>query len=204
MSWRVFPISHFSVMKSITLLLSLLIGALSISCTTDLSDYNDRDAVSDAWLDTPPRTPQRPARPADGITHWNRGLPPAGAVKQAHVISKPSSVPARSKTNSGKQNDQQISTGHTGYHTGYTTHYIHGVHRGGHRHHHGRAQTGFVRTVEKVGPSIVPRLNVPETIRRAPTPPKTYHNSKNRRSNRGDHHTSNKGKNRGDHGGRRR
>ncbi|MCP5538042.1 MAG: hypothetical protein H7A51_17640 [Akkermansiaceae bacterium] len=146
-------------MKRIHFPLSLTLCVLITSCATELADHR---MVSDAWLDTSPRRPQLPARPSDGITHWNAGLPSARAVSMARKssakagrpVSHPTPVP---RSDYAGQESYDLSPG---YITGYRSHYRS---RGGHP-RHGRYQSQrqvYERTVEKVGPSIVPRMDVP-------------------------------------------
>jgi|FLMP01.1.fsa_nt_emb hypothetical protein len=163
-------------MKFLFLLSSLVMSVLTISCTSNLNELTDQNAVSDAWLDTAPRVSQRPHRPADGITHWKYG-PSMDRITTYSPRSKPARSAQPAEVASSKQKTTRPETHYIS--SGYTTHY-----GASHRGHHRAPNQGFVRTVEQVGPSIVPRLSVPTVVRSPQAVSTRNHSSNNKESHR--------------------
>jgi len=143
-------------MKTACILFSLVGCVLSVACVTRKPVEK---GVSDAWLDTPRRPHSQLAGPKNGLTHWKTGLPPArkaAAVSQTPRAGKDwragggVTAPAPSIESSSR-----YGVVHTRY-----------LDRSRYHHHvRGGSQSGYVRHVEKVGPSIVPQLSVPLSTR---------------------------------------
>lgn len=135
---------------------------LSVSCTTLTTQEWVSEGVSDAWLDTPARVPSGPTRPQSELTHWKTGLPPA---RQAAVAA----VQASSPVSPRRRDDLVVSppsssSYQTAGHWVGNTRYLGGSSNP--PHYKGIAQRQpFVRTVKKVGPSIVPQLDIPQSTR---------------------------------------
>lgn len=155
-------------MKITCFLCALVPCFASISCVThDLTDQSLTGAY--AWLDTPPRAHMRDTRPQSTLTQWKTALPPARAT--ASTVSKASkkrvSIAKREDSDLSRQNYNSASHAQ-GYRATYAGHS-----RRHHQPHHGFHHKGyaapqrqrFVRTVTKVGPSIVPQLSTPSSTR---------------------------------------
>lgn len=148
-------------MKTPCFLCTLVLCFMSVSCVTrELTDHSVSSVY--AWLDTPPRPHWRDPRPQSTLTQWKTGLPPARTAV--------SSVPAPSKNRAShvQRGDSDLSRQKNDSHSyfqGCRTSYS-GRSR---RHYHDARvvpqRQGFVRTVEKVGPSIVPQLSAPQSTR---------------------------------------
>lgn len=156
--------------------------SLSLSCTTSPPDHQ---MVSDAWLDTTPRKAEYPPRSANGITHWNAGLPPARTHHDSpsNQAGSPVSSAKTAREISGAADDSswgsyRVSSSYPVLYQSHQKHYRH--HRC--RRHHDRSRPqrqSYQRTVEKVGPSIVPQAKVPLTDRsRADSGLRSYYDSR--------------------------
>lgn len=164
-------------------------GMLLISCSTQ--QPTDSSAIRDAyaWLDTSPRASQQPARSADGITHWNAGLPTAHAARTPAKNRSRSTEATRSRQWSGASAYQ----GNYDATPGYATHYRvgHGYRRGSRRptqptpfQYQGKPSDQGRSTY--VGPSIVPQGIVP-LVDRSQKNATGYHGTQNN-SKRGNKH----------------
>ena len=144
-------------MKSLPLVVLLALSGLTASCTTI---HPEHSAVNAAWLDTTPRKAEHPPRQADGITHWTTGLPPARTQPE----NPPNySSPALVTSTTSSQADEPPQDLHREP-LSYVIHHRTNDRGRGHRSRCNppRAQRQpFERTVEKVGPSIVPRPTAP-------------------------------------------
>ena len=142
-------------MKTACLYFSLIGCVLSVACVTR---QPVAEGVSDAWLDTPWRPHSQPAGPENGLTHWQAGLPPA---RKAATVAVTSQVP-RAGT------DGVVAAPAPSAQDYFRYGVVHTRYLGRSRRHHparGGSQSEYVRQVEKVGPSIVPRLTVPLSTR---------------------------------------
>lgn len=156
-------------MKIVYFLCSLVPCFVSVSCVTQgLTDHRVNDAY--AWLDTPPRSHLRDTRPQSTLTQWKTALPPArerGSAVSIPQVNR-ASVEQREDVGRSRQNynfhgsTQDNRTSYRGNGGNARRHY---------QHHDGRGvpqrqgRQGYVRTVEKVGPSIVPQLSAPLSTR---------------------------------------
>ena len=137
---------------------ALIICCCFVSCVT--TDYASSDA-SDAWLDTAPRVSQQPKRPQSTLADWNTGLPSVAHVKELHEReqqrrwSKSEQMPAAYAPREAE--NHSVRGGYS-----YTVHsYWPGSYRAHCRKgHRNSGREPYVRSVEKVGPSIVPRAPV--------------------------------------------
>lgn len=159
--------SPLSVKYAILCVILPLCG-LALSCRTIPPDPL---VVSDEWLDTPPRKAGYPPRAADGITHWNAGLPAAG-IREASRPSHPGSGIAGQQAYQTENRMVSTPANDLVRHpytviSSYPVYYRMDTRRrhGSHCHPPGNpARTprqSYQRSVEKVGPPMVPRLNVP-------------------------------------------
>ena len=144
-------------MKFFSLYLSLALSGLLISCSTI---HPDHSAVSADWLDITPRKADYPPRQADGITHWNIGLPPVQAQRDS---PQNHSGPALATRTTSSQADDASQNLHREP-AAYVFHHQPLYRSRRYRSHYDPPRTQrqpFQRTVEKVGPSIVPRPAAP-------------------------------------------
>jgi hypothetical protein len=153
-----------------------LCGAV-LSCTTSSPDNIICESM--AWLDTKPRKAEYPPRPADGITHWHTGLPAATQDNLPHPSHAESKVASHRNDQSG--GDQTAApAGAPARHWQYLPSSYPVLYRTeGRRRHRSRCHSPgncprkprqtYHRCVEKVGPAIVPRANVPLVHRSAGT-----------------------------------
>ncbi len=146
-------------MKTACLYFSLIGCVLSVACVTR---QPVAEGVSDAWLDTPWRPHSQPAGPENGLTHWKAGLPPA---RKAAAVAITSQVPGEEKDGRA---DGVVTAPAPPAQDFFRYGVVHTRYLGRSRRHHpvrGNPQSEYVRQVEKVGPSIVPRLTVPLSTR---------------------------------------
>lgn len=161
--------SHLIDMKIACFFCALVLCFVSVSCVTqELADPGVSSVY--AWLDTPPRPHMRDTRPQSTLTEWKTGLPPRRearvAVRNESQVSQASKHRASNKDRGDSDRSRQNIDSYS-YSQGYRTSYA-GRSRKYRRHDHGSVapqRQGFVRTVEKVGPSIVPQLSVPLSTR---------------------------------------
>ncbi len=149
-------------MKAACLFLALIGAVLSVGC---VARQPVALGVSDAWLNTPWRAHSQPVGPKNGLTHWKVGLPPVR--KAATVALRPQAARAGKGGRDGHADGLVAAPTPSAVDSfGYGV--VHTRYRGRPgRHHHvrGDSQSDYVRQVEKVGPSIVPRLRVPLSTR---------------------------------------
>lgn len=143
-------------------ILTAAVCGLLASCAT--SDYQ-ASGVSDAWLDTPERVSDAPKLPQSTLTHWKTGLPSAEHVRaitrQRNEVVRPVVSTHR------KEKDRDRRRADDDYYraprvSGY---WVASPHRYRHNHHRRTSRPPYTRTVEKVGPSIVPQPEVPLSTR---------------------------------------
>lgn len=156
--FRCFPYSVISLCAAPVLL---------VSCAT--SDYT-ATGVSDAWLDTPVRAPGAPGRPQSTLADLNTGLPSAAPVRaiSQQRTEPPPAAPACTERHAEAprrhaEAPRHVDRGYTG--GGYWAASTYRHHHGRHPHSHGVARPGYTRTVEKVGPHILPQPPVPLSTR---------------------------------------
>lgn len=144
------------------LLIPLILGGILPSCTTVTPDHS---MVSNGWLQTQPRKAEYPARDAGGIAHWDTSLPPAQG--QPPQQGQPSASAPRTDAVFSQPAQER------GQPVRYPPYYGHSW-LAGHkpiRHRVSRQPSYFAnqqkvgqnyqRSVETIGPAMVPRGNVP-------------------------------------------
>lgn len=143
------------------------ISCCFVSCS--VSDYH-AVGVSDAFLDTPVRKSDVPYFAQSSTSDWKTGLPSADYVaslrQQRQLVGQPKAVsaPPASVNAEYREGYYPVRTHRVVRHHIAPHYYGKKKYRKYGGHHHVK-RTPHVRTVEKVGPSIVPQPPLPSSTR---------------------------------------